>query len=76
MKVLPLNVKFCQTIMTVMSNALKLFYDLSGKYTRRAILHVDATAKQNFIIRIGETLQKYISTKNDEDLSGRHEDNC
>ena len=62
--------------MTVMPNAMKLFYNFSGKYARRAILHVDVTAKWNFIIRIGETLQKCMYTKNDENLSGRYEDNC
>ena len=75
-KVLVINVKFCQTITTVMPNALKLFYDYREKYARRAILHVYVTAKRNFIIRISETLLKYICTKNDEDLSGRHEDSC
>ena len=58
-----------------MPNALKLFYDYREKYARRAILHVYVTAKRNFIIRIGETLLKYICTKNDEDLSERHADN-
>ena len=54
--------------------ALKLLYNFSGKYARRANLHVNVTAKRNFIILIGETLQQYIWPKNDEDLSGRHED--
>ena len=76
MKVLVINVKFCQTIITVMPNALKLFYYYMEKYARRAILHVCVTANRNFIVRIGETLQKHICTKHDEDLSGRHEDNC
>ena len=70
MKVLAINVKFWKTIMTVMPNAMKLFYNFSGKYARRAILHVDVTAKRNFIIRIVDTLLEYISTKNNEDLSG------
>ena len=74
-KVLVINVKCCQTIMTVMPNALKLFYDYGEKYAGRAILHVYVTAKRNFIIRIGETVLKYICTKNDEDLSDRHADN-
>ena len=75
-KVLVNNVKFCQTIMTVMPNALKLFYDYGEKYARRPILHVYVTAKRNFIVRIGENLLKHICTKHDEDLSGRHQDNC
>ena len=62
--------------MTVIPNALNLLYNISGKYATRPILHVDVTAKRNFIIRIGEIMQKYIYTKIDENLSGRHEDNC
>ena len=62
--------------MDVMPNALKLFYDYKEKYARRAILHVYVTAKRNVIVRIGETFSKHICTKHDEDLSGRHEDNC
>ena len=76
MKVLVINVKFCQTMMTVMPNALKQFHDYMEKYARRAILHVYVTANRNFIIRFGGTLLKYICTKNNDDLSGRHEDNC
>ena len=74
-KELALNMKFCQTIMTVMPNALKLFYDFCGNYARRDILDVDVYGKGNFVIRIDVTLQQYICTKNDEELSGRHEDN-
>ena len=58
------------------TNALKLFHDYMEKYARRAFLHVYVTANRNFIIRFGETLLKYICTKNSEDLSWRHEDNC
>ena len=61
--------------MTVIPKPLKLLYFYCGKYARRAVLHADVIAKRNFIIRIGETLQKYICTKNDEALSERHEDN-
>ena len=74
-KVLAINVKFFQAIMTVIPKALVLFYCYCGKYTRCAILNVHVITKRNFVIRIGETLQKYICTNNDEALSGRHEDN-
>ena len=62
--------------MTVKPNALMLFYDYAEKYARRAVLHVYVTANRNFIIRFGETMLKYMCAKNNEDLSGRHEDNC
>ena len=61
--------------MTVMPKELKLFYIYCGKYARRAIWHVDVIAERNFIIRVGEAMQKYICTRSHEALSGRHEDN-
>ena len=75
-KVLAINVKFCQNCNDCDAQCDEAVLQLKLKYARRAILHVDVTAKCNFIIRIGETVQKCIYTKNDKNLSGRYEDNC